>query len=222
MKCNLEILKYVILLLGVVLFQNCDSTNSVEQTVDEIETTTVNKKIDSTEVNHSLQQASDSVYQKLHRRALGFTSDLIPLSESKNYSNGVAQLTRQYSWNLAFPITFRTSDIKISPKPGTDKIAIKISRLTIGKRFSYGDKKATTIEKTNWENEESKDKAFWAQLDQLSHAKIKNAIDDKSELVNQIKNKAASVLLAEINKLTEGTDVAENEFEIVIGQILLK
>ncbi|MFK7806898.1 MAG: hypothetical protein AB8F74_03760 [Saprospiraceae bacterium] len=218
----MKIFTYVILLFVLMLLQNCSSANSENEMVQKIEEQRKQEAVGIKTAGLSTSQIADSIHLKLNRKAMGFTSDLVLMSEEMVFSDATAEIKRQFEWDLAFPVTIRTSDPKVFPKEGNDKIVIEVSRLTVGKRYSYGNKRASTLEQKDWENEESKDSIFWDKVETLSKSKLKEGLEKDKALINKLKNKAASVIISKINKLLDGTGAEENEFEIMIDKIHLK
>jgi hypothetical protein len=226
---------FVILCLGLLLY-SCEGNTAQENKVntkapvvaeqpistaeqDSIELAEGEEpKVNFTE-NPSIQEISDSLRISLSQKSLGFFSELVPMSEDRSYKDGAATLVRKYEWNVSFPVTVSMGDVLVFAKRGTDKILVTISKLKIGKRFSFGNEKASTITKDGWVTESAKDQNFWKEMDKISKSKMIPAVFNNKKVTNKMRNQAINLVITEINETLAGTGAANNQFEFIIERI---
>jgi alpha-tubulin suppressor-like RCC1 family protein len=204
----------VLALLAILFFRLSERKELVRSSSSAVQSTASDMNI-----SRSMEVVAADLQAQLRKKALGFESDLVKMSKEVSYKESSATLVRQYSWEAGFPITIGMSGTEVKWDENRNKFLINIRKLKVGQRFSIGAKQASTLSSSGWKDESSKDADFWEEIVSLTKTKIKADVFDNKAVTNQLRSRATTCIINEINKILEGSEMEDFQIEAVILEV---
>ena len=143
-----------------------------------------------------------------------FEIDNISCSKIENHNEGLAKLSKEYSWTITLTCTLCTAQVRALFQMPTNELEISLNEIRLKKDYSYSNQSAKIINRYLWNSPGDKDPEFWSLLPTHTYQDIESKLHSDDQLKNHILKEGSIAIRKKMRRVLDSKNFRDVSIKV--------